>query len=84
MLDPEPIRPPADESTVSQVDRGSTFALRRSTVDLCLGGQSTHTHTHTHTHTDTQWASQEDWIEKIRTRRLNVPPETRKSCFNGF
>ena len=26
-------------STVTQVDRGSTFALRRSTLDFCLGGQ---------------------------------------------
>jgi len=25
--------------TVTQVNRGSTFALRRSTLDFCLGGQ---------------------------------------------
>ena len=24
---------------VTSVDRGSTFALRRSTLDFCLGGQ---------------------------------------------
>ena len=27
------------ESTVTWINRGSTFALRRSTLDLCLGGQ---------------------------------------------
>ena len=26
-------------STVAEVNRGSTFALRRSTLDFCLGGQ---------------------------------------------
>ena len=26
-------------STVTYVDRASTFALRRSTLDFCLGGQ---------------------------------------------
>ena len=25
--------------TLTQVNRGSTFALRRSTLDFCLGGQ---------------------------------------------
>ena len=31
--------PPCAKSTVTQVTRGPTFALRRSTLDLCLGGQ---------------------------------------------
>jgi hypothetical protein len=29
----------SSESTITSDDRGSTFALRRSTVDFCLGGQ---------------------------------------------
>jgi len=30
---------PLQVSTVTQVNRGSTFALRRSTLDVCLSGQ---------------------------------------------
>jgi len=30
---------PRPVSTVTQVHRGSTFALRRSTLDFCLAGQ---------------------------------------------
>ena len=30
---------PCAKSTVTQVNRGPTFALRRSTLDFCLGGQ---------------------------------------------
>ena len=30
---------PSSESAVTYVNRGSTFALRRSTLDFCLGGQ---------------------------------------------
>jgi len=30
---------PQVDSTVTYVNRGSTFALRRSTLDVCLGGQ---------------------------------------------
>ena len=30
---------PRESSTVTQVDRGSTFPFRRSALDFCLGGQ---------------------------------------------
>jgi len=29
----------SQESTVTRVNRGSTLALRRATLDVCLGGQ---------------------------------------------
>jgi len=49
------------QPTVTQVNRGSTFVLGRSTLDFCLGGQR---------HEDTSTKEEENRRGETRTRRM--------------